>query len=176
MANKKGRRPSVDAGLTITSMMDMMTIILVFLLKSYSTTDVSVAPSDRLQLPSSTSAKAPELAVNLVVAQDQLVVDGAQVLRLTSVPDEENPGQMMAAVPEDELRGQVITKLYDRLLEKAEAAKALGEQTGAAEHEFKGRILLQVDKEMPFSVVRTVMYTAGQAQFGEFKFVVYKVE
>jgi len=70
----------------------------------------------------------------------------------------------------------VITKLYDRLLEKAEAAKALGEQTGSSEHQFKGEILLQVDKEMPFSVVRTVMYTAGQAQFGKFKFVVYKIE
>ncbi|NOY24597.1 MAG: hypothetical protein GXP62_01875 [Oligoflexia bacterium] len=107
MATKKGRRPELDAGLTITSMMDMMTIILVFLLKSYSTNDVSVAPSASLQLPSSTSAKAPELAVNLVVAKDQVVVDGAQVLRLTAAPDEENPGQMVPAVPEDELRGQV---------------------------------------------------------------------
>ena len=41
---RKLRRQSDDAGLNITSMMDMMTIILVFLLKSYSTDDVSVAP------------------------------------------------------------------------------------------------------------------------------------
>lgn len=170
------RRNSTKSDLNITSMMDMMTIILVFLLKSYSTSDISVAPSGDLKLPNSTSQKAPELAVNLVVAQSQIVVDGVPVLNMSSVPDEENPGQQLTAVPEDEKRGQVITKLYDRLLEKAEAAKALGERSGSAEHEFKGRILMQVDAGMPFSVVREVMYTAGQAQFGEFRFVVYKIE
>lgn len=174
MGMKKARRQTTDGGLNITSMMDMMTIILVFLLKSYSTSDVSVAPSDNLQLPTSTSQKAPELAVNLVVAKDQIVVDGVPVLDLTQVPDEENPGQQLIAVPEDEKRGQVITKLYDRLLEKAEAAKTLAEQSGSDDHAFKGRVLIQCDRELPFSVLREVMYTAGQAQFGEFKFVVYK--
>ncbi|MCB9779146.1 MAG: biopolymer transporter ExbD [Alphaproteobacteria bacterium] len=174
MSMKKARRQSAEAGLNITSMMDMMTIILVFLLKSYSTSDVSVAPSDNLQLPTSTSQKAPELAVNLVVAKDQIVVDGVPVLDLTKVPDEENPGQQLIVVPEDEKRGQVITKLYDRLLEKAEAAKTLAEQSGSDEHAFKGRVLIQCDRELPFNVLREVMYTAGQAQFGEFKFVVYK--
>ena len=173
---KKARRSQGGDELNITSMMDMMTIILVFLLKSYSTSDVSVAPSDNLQLPTSTAQKQPELAVNLVVAKNQLVVDGVPVMALTQVPDDERPGQNMIAVPEDELRGNVISKLYDRLLEKAEAAKALGSKSAKGEFEFKGRILLQVDRDMPFSVLRTVMYTAGQAQFGEFKFVVYKME
>ncbi len=174
MAMKKARRMAAPAGLNITSMMDMMTIILVFLLKSYSTSDISVAPSDQLQLPTSTTQKAPELAVNLVVARNQIVVDGVPVLDLTTVPDEEKPGQPMVAVPDDEKRGQVITKLYDRLVEKAEASKTLAEQSGSDEHAFKGRILIQCDKELPFGVLREVMYTAGQAQFGEFKFVVYK--
>ncbi len=176
MARKKGRRPDTDAELSINSMMDMMTIILLFLLKSYATTDVSIAASDDLLLPTSTASKAPELAVNLVVAKNQIVVDGVPVLNLTVIPDDDNPGVELPAIPDDEKRGQNITKLYDRLLEKAEAAKALGEQSGSTDFEFKGRILLQVDKSMPFSVLREVMYTAGQAQFGEFKFIVYKVE
>ena len=54
MALKQARRPTNDGGLNITSMMDMMTIILVFLLKSYSTQDISVAPSEDLELPVST--------------------------------------------------------------------------------------------------------------------------
>jgi biopolymer transport protein ExbD len=172
----QARRPEMSDELNITSMMDMMTIILVFLLKSYSTQDISIAASDDLQLPSSSAQKAPELAVNLVVAKNQIVVDGVPVLNLTEVPDDDNPGQALIAVPEDEKRGQSITKLYDRLLEKAEAAKSLGAQSGTQEFDFKGRILLQVDRSMPFSVLREVMYTAGQAQFGEFKFVVYKTE
>jgi biopolymer transport protein ExbD len=176
MALKKKKRKGASEELAITSMMDMMTIILVFLLKSYSTNDVSVAASADLQLPSSTAAKAPELSVNLIVSKSQILVDGVPVLNLTKVPDEENPGQELLSVPEDEKKGQMITRLYDRLLEKAEQAKALGEASGSDEHEFKGRILLQCDKELPFAVIREVMYTAGQAQFGEFKFVVYKQE
>ena len=175
MALKKKKRRKHKDELAITSMMDMMTIILVFLLKSYSTNDVSVAASADLQLPSSSAAKAPELSVNLVVSKSQIVVDGVPVLNLTTVPDEET-GEDLLAVPEDEKKGQMITRLYDRLLEKAEQSKALGEASGSAEHEFKGRILLQCDKTLPFSVIREVMYTAGQAQFGEFKFVVYKQE
>ena len=171
---KKKRRPNKDE-LAITSMMDMMTIILVFLLKSYSTNDVSVAASADLQLPASSAAKQPELSVNLVVSKSQIVVDGVPVLNLTTAPDEET-GEDMLVVPEEEKKGQMITRLYDRLLEKAEQSKALGEASGSTEHEFKGRILLQCDKTLPFSVIREVMYTAGQAQFGEFKFVVYKTE
>lgn len=173
---KKPKRRETNSDLNITSMMDMFTIILVFLLKSYSTSDISVAPSSNLEIPTSTSQKDPETAVNLVVSKKQIVVDGVYVLDVVEVPDEEAPGQTTLSVAEDEKRGQVITKLYDRLLEKAEAAKRLGEQAKSEEHAFKGRILLQCDRTLPFSLLREVMYTAGQAQFGEFKFVVYKSE
>jgi len=173
---KTPQRVTKEEALNITSMMDLMTIILVFLLKSYSTQDISIAGDSDLQLPSSTSTKDPELAVNLVVSGRQIVVDGVPVLQLTKVPDEENPGKELVAVPEDEKKGQLIPTLFDRLTEKAESAKAIAEASGSSEHEFKGRILLQCDKKLPFSVIREVMYTAGQAQFGEFKFVVYKQE
>ena len=92
MALKKARRAGAGAELNITSMMDMMTIILVFLLKSYSTQDISVAPSEDLELPVSTVKKNPEMAVNLVVSKKNIVVDGVPVLSLEKVDDEDNPG------------------------------------------------------------------------------------
>ncbi len=172
---KKARRQEVDTNLNINSMMDMMTIILVFLLKSYSATDVSVAPSDDLTLPFSSAQKAPEVAVNLVLEQNRILVDGAPVISLEQKVDEKT-GVSAPAIPESEMQGQNIGELYEVLYEKAEQAKALGERSNNPDLAFKGRILLQVDKEMPYSVLRSVMYTAGQAQFGEFKFVVYKQE
>lgn len=173
---KATRRMNDNEELNITSMMDMFTIILVFLLKSYSTEDISVAASGDLELPTSSTKKTPELAVNLVVSKSQIVVDGVPVMDLTRVPDEDNPGEDLLAVPDDEKNGQLINRLFDRLQEKADQAKALGEASGSSEHEFKGQILLQCDKTLPFAVLREVMYTAGQAQFGEFRFVVYKNE
>jgi len=170
---KKSRRTEPSGELNITSMMDMMTIILVFLLKSYSTSDVSVAPSEDLVIPVSSSQKPPKLAVNLVVSRKEILVDGKSVLRLTTYADPDT-GEPTVAVPTDEKRGQLIKKLYDHLLEKAETAKDLGARSGSAELDFKGQILLQCDKRLPFGVLREVMYTAGQAQFGEFRFVVIK--
>jgi hypothetical protein len=113
--------------------------------------------------------------VNLVIEQGQVLVDGVPILQLSREANEET-GKELAAIPEDEMQGQNIGKLYDVLFEKAEQAKTLGERSNNPDLAFKGRILLQVDREMPYSVLRSVMYTAGQAQFGEFKFVVYKQE
>ena len=176
MALKKARRTKPDAGLNITSMMDMMTIILVFLLKSYSAQDISIAPSEDLELPLSTTQTKPEIAVNLVVTKSQIIVDGVEILRLAEMPDPADATKMRLAVPEDEKRGQLINLLHEVLLDKAESAKQLGSQSGSDQHSFKGRLLIQCHKTLPFSVLREVMYTAGQAQFSEFRFVVYKQE
>lgn len=176
MALNKARRREEPAGLNITSMMDMMTIILVFLLKSYSTQDISVAPSEDLELPTSTVQKAPETAVNVVVSKSKIVVDGQTIMTLTSVPDPDNPGKTKIEAKEEDRNGQLLEPLLEELSKKADTAKDIGNQSGSDAHAFKGRILVQCDKKLPFNVLRQVMYTAGQAQFSEFKFVVYKQE
>jgi biopolymer transport protein ExbD len=167
---KTMRRSVVAEELNITSMMDMMTIILVFLLKSYQTDDISVTPSDDLMIPVSSSLKPPKLAVNVIVSRKDIVVDGEWVLDLEPKADPVT-GQEILAVPDDEKRGQLISSLYDVLLEKAETAKDLGARTGGA-FDFRGEILLQCDRRLPFSVIREVMFTSGQAQFGNFRFIV----
>jgi len=173
MGKRSSRRGQSDTELQITSMMDIMTIILVFLLKSYATEDISVAPSDDLRIPVSTSLKAPKLAVNVIVSKRDIVVDGKWVLNLETTVDEET-GEDIIIIPEGEKRGQMITLLYEELDAKADTAKSLGERAGGDEFGFQGQLLLQCDRTLPFSVIREVMFTAGQAQFGEFRFVVIK--
>ena len=111
MGKKKSRRPGEEGGLTITSMMDMMTIILVFLLKSYSTEDISVKPSDDLEVPLSSAMKPPRLAVNLIVTRSQVLVDSVPVLNLERVPDEET-GEELVRVPDDEKKGQMLSLIH----------------------------------------------------------------
>lgn len=173
---KSSRRGDSKDELNINSMMDIMVIILVFLLKSYSTESITVQASADLTLPTSSAEKSPETAVSVVVSQSELTVDGDLILNMTKVDDPDNPGQMVTAFPEEEKKGQLITALHDMLSEKSKQAIAMGELTGSDELGFKGRVLMQCDRGLPFEVVRQVMYTAGQAQFGEFRFVVYKQE
>ena len=92
MAKKKRRELAADE-LNITSMMDMMTIILVFLLKSFSATEVTVTPSSNLKLPQSNADKQPSVALNVVVAKNAIVVDNKRVLDLEAYDDPKYPGQ-----------------------------------------------------------------------------------
>ncbi len=158
---KSRKRAAEEGGLSITSLMDMMTIILVFLLKSYSVEDIQVNPEGDLQLPISSAKKEPEVSVNVVVSRSSISVDGVKVIDVRD-----------SAVADEYKRGTMITPLYDTLQEKADDAKAVAARNPS--QPFKGRLLLQCDKTMRFSLLREVMYTAGQAQFGEFKFVVFK--
>ena len=152
--------------------MDAMTIILCFLLKSYEATDVTVVASDDLQIPASSALQEIKTAVQLVISRRGILVDGEPVVEVEEVLDDE--GQPTYQVADSEKKGQLITELYDELLDKAEEQKEIALNTGLEEAQFKGQILLQCDRQLPFNLIREVMYTAGQAQFGEFKFVVIK--
>jgi biopolymer transport protein ExbD len=82
---------------------------------------------------------------------------------------------MVSKVADSDKKGQLISDLYEKLLEKAETAKDQAQNLETIDGMgFKGQIMLQCDRSLPFSLIREVMYTAGQAQFGEFKFVVVK--
>ena len=156
----KRRAHDLDTELNITSLMDIMTIILVFLLKSYSTEDIQIAPSENLLLPVSASDKPPMLAVITVISKIAITVDGVDVVLVSG-----------NQVGEQDKRGTLITPLFDALKAAADQAKANAATTGG---KFDGQLLLQCDRDIPFSLVREVMYTAGQAQFAKFKFVVYQ--
>jgi len=152
-------------------MMDMMTIILCFLLKSYQTTDVTIESSADLRIPTSSALTPIKKVVQLVVTKRQILVEGEPITALEQRPNES--GQMVSFVPDSDKKGQLIDELYNRLLEAAEQAKEIGVTfSGIEDAQFKGQIMLQCDHSLPFSLIREVMYTAGQAQFGEFKFVV----
>ena len=172
MGKKKARRPAEGGPLSITSMMDMMTIILCFLLKSYGAQDVTVKANEDLEIPGSSSTKDIEASVSLVVTQKNILVDGEKVVKLEQVQNDK--GVTVAEVSDEDKRGELIDELYTKLSDKAEEAKEAAKDFEMDDAKFKGKILLQCDRRLPFSLVRSVMYTAGQAQFSEFKFVVVK--
>src|ERR1035438_7253933 len=67
--------------LNITAMMDMMTIILVFLLKSLSSSSSAIPQSADLTIPNSVlSTEASEDGVKVVISKSQIVVDDNPVV------------------------------------------------------------------------------------------------
>jgi biopolymer transport protein ExbD len=159
---KKHNTDSGKVSLNLTSMMDMFTIILVFLLKTFSTDGQLIQPSDHLQLPKSTVEKSPEIALDVAVTLKEILVNDSPVL----IETDKDPNKLVAAE-----YSRIITPLYERLLIFANESKKMEALYGT---EFSGKVTIQGDYKLPFSLLVKIMYTCGQAEFGNMRLVVYK--
>ncbi|MCB0411410.1 MAG: biopolymer transporter ExbD [Bdellovibrionales bacterium] len=145
--------------LQLTSMVDMFTIMIVFLLKSYSTSAVQVNPHEKLQLPSSTSYKDPVEALRLVVALDGIYVDDNRIVELKD-------GQV-ADADTDAGDKNFIRPLYEALDKQAEKSRGIANKN--EDLEFEGSIVMQADKRLNYATLKKVMYTSSIAGYADLK-------
>lgn len=167
MAQQRGRgktKVEKDASLNITSMMDMMTIILVFLLKSFSADGQILTNADNLVLPNSVSKKKPQ-DVNLQVAvtNDMILVDNQPVV----------PTEDVRKIPQEE-PDPVVGKLEDKL-KSCYAQEEEMVRLGAL-NSVQGKIIVQVDKNMDFDVLFKIMNTCGKVGYNNMNFAVMERE
>src|SRR5450432_4760857 len=107
---RKLEEPEVVKDLNITPMMDMMTIILVFLLKSFASSSSNITFDQNLQVPKSVTQLKPKLAVTVTITKKVLLVEGDGVAPI-------NYGRIDPAMKRDGENGYYITPLVD-ILEK----------------------------------------------------------
>jgi len=155
---KKNRRKEKE-GLTLNSMMDMMTIILLFLLKSFSTSGALIQPSPLLELPSANRDLDPKKAIAILVTRDGILEDmeGKQPRVLATMDEMANADLV------------VLPNLEAFLVESKEFKAKVGIQ-------FKGEITVQCDKDVPYEWLLKVINTCGQAEYGTIDFVVKKAQ
>lgn len=155
---KRPMKRSQTVRLQLTSMMDMFTIILVFLLKTYSTQGQLINPSDDLTLPSSTTQQAPQLGLDVTVSSDWILVNGKAVEKTSTA---------------NELNGYIIPALHNELQRYAQKAVEMKERYGA---EYSGKVTIQGDKNLPYKILIKIMATCGQSNFPNLRLVVYQEE
>lgn len=155
--NKARRVASEITYLNIVAMMDMMTIILVFLLKSVSFSTGHVSGTDTLTLPYSTTDIQPLEAVKVIVSKNEIVVEDKKVAMITN----------SAVDPEyiSERNGYLIPGLKTAL--DAQAKRQISLQNLRPDLKFQGNLTLLADKETPYHIIMQVLYSAGQASTGE---------
>lgn len=149
---KKKKKPFVPPQLQITSMMDMFTIILIFLLFSYSNNPDQMDMDKELILPSSTSQLDYKDSIRLVLAKDELKLDG----------------KVVGTLKENSIIG--LEKLYDELLTYRKTADELKKDVD--EEERKEHILFMCDKSHSFKIINSIVKTAGRAGYPNFQFAV----
>ncbi len=146
----------------ITSMVDMFIIILVFLLKSYSTSPVNITPSEHLRLPQSSASTDPVDVIKLVVSKTAVFVEENKVADI-------NNGQVDKSQI-DASDSEFIRPLYQELDKKAQQSKDLSNINETVE--FDGKVLIQVDRDLPYSILKKIMYTSMLAGYYDVKFAV----
>ena len=146
--------------ININSLMDILTIMLVFLLKSYATDPINIVPGPDLDIAKSTSMLKPSATVMVTVSKSAIVVDNQLVLVIKD-------GKVEASQKRGGEDGYFIIPLNKVLVDAAEKKRRLASVNTTVK--FEGICTLVLDKDTPYRLVAEVMYTAGQAEFGKFK-------
>ncbi len=146
---RKIRQPMT---LQLTSLLDMFTIILVFLLQSFQAEDEELVLHAGLELPSSDARFPLAKGVHVAIAPDGVFIEGDQVVELSD-------GEVLRSVPGE--------------LEMAEVVAAISAVLET--EEISGDIAtIQADRAVPYDTVDRVMRSAARAGCGRFRIVIGK--
>lgn len=143
-------------------MVDMFVILLVFLLKSYSTSPVQITPKPGMRLPASTAVKDPVDVVKLIISEDAVFVEDQKIVTLKD--GHLSPKDTDASDP------QFIRKLYEALDQHAEKAKGIAKVNDS--FKFDGQVLMQADRDLSYDLLKRVMYTSMMAGYSDVKLAV----
>ena len=147
-------------GIDITSLLDILIIVLVFLLKSYNSSGVVFNVPEGISLPRSNSESLNTPGVVIQVSKDQIWVDDELVV--------EKIGQGRFT----DHGGRRIIALFDKLVEKKRNIELVNQKTPGQGHQFQGFANLLIDKKVGYRLIKKILYTAAEASFLKYKFVV----
>jgi biopolymer transport protein TolR len=153
---KRRKRHAGASHFALVPFIDMMTILVVFLLAH--TAEVDILPNTKnISIPQSLSERKPNAAVVVMVTKDSVFVDGKLV------------GSVADIVANT---GSVFAPLKTALV--AQNALALGgaQNTDAAKRE----VTIMGDKDTPYSVLKKIMLTCSDAEYGKVSFAVVERE
>lgn len=138
----------------LTSLVDLMVILLVFLLKSFSVEGQLVTPATDLQLPTSQVREAARPALSVEVTTAGINVEGVRVAPLP-------------AAASDSL---VIAPLQRALIELGPD----GSLTAGTGVDHARRVNVQCDQRVGFAVLKRVLATCNRAGYRDLSLLVLK--
>ena len=161
--SRKKRRDREAEGeikeLNITAMMDLMTIILVFLIKSFSASSITVTASEDVRPPMSTARATPKDTIAITVTPKSIMVGDKKKVDLTN-----------AALKPGDVQGKLILPLDAALKKEVEKLKYIAERNPTSP--FNREVSIIGDKRVSYDLLSSVLYTAGQNELENFRFII----
>ncbi len=139
----RGKRHKV--GLNLTSLMDVFTILVFFLLVNQSTVEV-VQPPKQIKLPDSVVEAKPRQTVTILVSADAVLVQGEPVVSFADV---------LAA------KSEHIVPVGERLVQLRDNVIGINTATVAKSNE----VTILADRAIPFKVLKKLMSTCTSSGY-----------
>jgi biopolymer transport protein ExbD len=138
--------------INLTSLMDVFTILVFFLLVNSATTEVLETPK-QIKLPDSVVEEKPRETVVIFVSPEEVTIQGDAVVRVADI---------LAT------RGQNIEPIGEKLAELSD--NIIGLKTRAVAESLEVTIL--ADRSVPFHVIKKVMSTCTNRGYGRISLAV----
>jgi biopolymer transport protein ExbD len=168
MAISRGRTgkftTAKSTGLIITSLIDFFSVVVIYLMKSYSAEGSILTNADNLVLPnSSATTKVKEINVQIAATQDMVLVDNTPCV----------PTEDVRRIPMTD-PDPVISKLEEKLRATYKQEEEMV-RVGAL-NKVEGNVTIQIDKNVEFDVLFKIMNTCGKVGYNKMNFAVMQRE
>lgn len=174
MDSGKSKR-SIVAMLSLTAMVDMFTVLTIFLLQNYNATGAVIHIPEKVILPKASAVKELAPAHVVTVTPDFVMLDNNQIVEYTEVKDQRDwmirplYNRVRDALQKDELE-------YRQSLKQTLKDVVNPEDKQALKEEQLRKITVQADKDIDFLTIKKVMFTVTEAGSREINFAVVQEE
>jgi biopolymer transport protein ExbD len=161
---RKLAEPETIKDLNITPMMDMMTIILVFLLKQFASSGALITQDSNMQLAASNTPHKAKVAIQVTVTKKVVMIEGEAVVPVSN-------GRIEAQYKPDGENGYKVQQIVDTLTKISNREKRVAELQGQT---FASELMVVADKGTPYRLLTEVLYSCGQAGYANYRLIVLK--
>ena len=156
MHKKSRQRLKPPNSLILTSLMDILTVLVLFLLKSFVMEGEAVSPVPGVSLPESSSNTAPQASIVIAIFNDTVMLNG----------------EVVASVSASVAGGDLLIETLGERLEEARAKTEHIARLQGSKEEFNGKVSIQGDREIDFAILQRVMYTCSVSGYEQISLAV----
>lgn len=174
LSKRKGKR-DVTALLSLTAMVDMFTVLVIFLLQNYNATGEIIYIPKEVVLPKATSTRDLKPAHIVTISNKEILLDKVVVATFEQVAGAEDwniqglKDQLQDALIKS--KAEQESKIQNRIRDVVESTRGQAEEDPNA----WSKVTIQADKGVDFLTIKKVLYTATEAGAGEINFAVTKL-
>lgn len=173
LKRRKGKR-TVTALLSLTAMVDMFTVLVIFLLQNYNATGEILYIPKEVVLPQAQAIKELKPAHVVTISSKEILIEQTPILSFEEVQAQEDffiqklADEMKIQLEKKKLEQE--TKLQNQIRDVVDATRGEAPEDPNA----WSKVTIQADKDIDFLTVKKVIYTVVEAGAGEINFAVIK--